>query len=126
VLGWASGIDRFYWYAWDEHSNISIQFTEKDNRTERPEVNGWKRATEWLLGQYSGKCEIVSGGTWACHVAGSAGDSHIAWNPSGPGQYSPSGGGSKWMVTSITGKKSTVSGNSINVGPDPVRITRAQ
>jgi hypothetical protein len=124
IVGWAAGIDRFYWYAWDEHSNISIELTDKSNRVDTSAVSGWKRATEWLLGQFVGKCEADANGTWACHVNGSAGDSYIVWNPSGPAQYTVDSQ-SRWTVTPLMGNPNGVSGNSVTVGFDPVKITHA-
>ena len=29
----ADGVQRFYWYAWDSHTSVALQTTEKDNQT---------------------------------------------------------------------------------------------
>ena len=33
LLAWSSGVQRFYWYAWDNHTWVSLQTTEPDNST---------------------------------------------------------------------------------------------
>jgi hypothetical protein len=33
ILAWASGIQRVYWYSWDNHSGVALETTTPDNQT---------------------------------------------------------------------------------------------
>jgi hypothetical protein len=47
LLARGEGVDRFYWYAWD---NLNFGFVEPTSGALKPEVAAWNRAAEAMIG----------------------------------------------------------------------------
>jgi hypothetical protein len=50
ILNWATGVQRFYWYAWDNHGWASLETTEPDSRTLTPAGQAYGVIQNWLVG----------------------------------------------------------------------------
>lgn len=75
ILGWAAGMERFYWFAWDNHSMGLIEPTTK---ALKPAGHAFARTREWLQGAVMTGCEM-SDDVWVCTL-------------------NPPGGGKAWIV----------------------------
>lgn len=76
ILGWAVGMERFYWFAWDNHS---MGLIEPSTKVLKPAGVAFARTREWLQGAIMTGCE-VSDGMWVCtlsHPGG--GKARIVW-----------------------------------------------
>jgi hypothetical protein len=62
ILGWAAGLARFYWFAWDNHS---MGLIEPSTKALKPAGLAYARTREWLEGSIMTGCEIA-GGVWVC------------------------------------------------------------
>jgi len=62
ILGWAAGLARFYWFAWD---NYSMGLIEPSTKALKPAGLAYARTREWLEGSIMTGCEIA-GGVWVC------------------------------------------------------------
>ena len=62
ILGWAAGLSRYYWYAWD---NLDMGMIEPGSLTPKPVTTAYSAVTQWLLGNSMKGCER-SGALWVC------------------------------------------------------------
>jgi hypothetical protein len=81
ILNWATGVKRFYWYAWDNHAWASIQTTEADNRTLTPAGQAFGMVQQWLSGAQLNDCDEQADHTWVCKLTRNGVPQWILWNP---------------------------------------------
>jgi hypothetical protein len=118
ILLWASGVQRFYWFAWDNRK-IALETTEKDNRTPTPAGRTYDTIQHWLLGARMDWCEENKSHTWTCQLRRDRYLEWIAWNPDGtrPFALAPS-----WEINSITPllqEPHPPTGSTVDIGPVP-------
>jgi hypothetical protein len=70
ILGRAEGIDRFFWYSWDNRYGLGM--IEPTSGTQKPMVERWRNTVELLIGATNLKCD-QSGKQWTCAFANRAG-----------------------------------------------------
>jgi hypothetical protein len=76
ILGWASGLDRFYWYSWDHQA---MGLIEPETGELKPAGVAYGRVADWMLGATLIQCELANG-HWICSLAGVSGKmDRIAW-----------------------------------------------
>lgn len=74
ILGWCAGLDRFYWYAWD---NREMGFTEADGHTVKPPAMNYATVRRWLVGARLPSCGRASTGLWTVSVLRSGGEESV-------------------------------------------------
>lgn len=62
ILGWAAGLARYYWFAWD---NYSMGMIEPTTKAMKPAGLAYARTVEWLQDSIMTGCE-VSNDVWVC------------------------------------------------------------
>lgn len=75
ILAAAEGIDRFYWYAWD---NQQMGMVEPDDMQWKPVAKGYRTVASWLGGGVLGPCGR-SGSVWRCELRSPAGSGVLLW-----------------------------------------------
>src|SRR5262249_48148318 len=78
ILNWASGVERLYWYAWD---NYLMGLVEPDGRTVKPAGRAYEHVQEWMTGARIREGQAGSGARWGCHGTRAGGDG--AWGAAG-------------------------------------------
>ena len=123
VLLWASGVSRFYWYAWD---NKVAGLTEADGKTLKPAATAYAEVENWLVGARLTSCGSDSVGTWTCEVTRDPGyRGWILWNPRRTFEYNvPSVWGVR-IVRRLSGQWEPLSDGKIQIGPTPVLFERS-
>jgi glycosyl hydrolase family 39 (putative alpha-L-iduronidase) len=81
ILNWASGVSRFYWYAWDNHAWVSIQTTGADSRTLTPAGQAYGIIEKWLGQAELNNCEENADHAWSCRLTRNGVPLWILWNP---------------------------------------------
>jgi hypothetical protein len=82
ILNWAAGIDRFYWYAWDNHGWVTLEMTQPDNITLKPAAIAYREVQKWIVGSKVLSCAQDNQGTWLTKITRSNGyKGFIVWNP---------------------------------------------
>ena len=81
ILGWAAGIQRFYWYAWGEPAYALV---DDNGTTEKDTTLAYKTVRRWLLGKRYLDVTRSASGRWIVHIE----DAHhkpawIIWNETG-------------------------------------------
>lgn len=124
ILLWASGIDRQYWYSWDNHSFISLHLTDLDSTTPTPAGIAYSEMEKWLVGASLSGCGSDTSGTWTCQLKRGTAVSWIVWNQSGPATFSvPANWSQIHSQTDVLGGLHTVSNQSeIGIGQSPLLL----
>jgi hypothetical protein len=68
VLAWVSGVERFYWYAYDNYNWVSLPLTLPDRRTLTPAGKAYATLQSWLIGSRIKTCSRAIDGSWSCEL----------------------------------------------------------
>jgi len=124
VLLWASGVSRFYWYAWD---NGVMGLTEADGRTIKPPAIAYGQIENWLVGARMTSCGSDNAGTWNCQITRQGGYvGRIMWNPSKSADVPLPGSWGVREVRDLAGNRHGMSGaKSVRISSTPVLLDNA-
>lgn len=108
ILGWAVGMERFYWFAWDNHSMGLIEPTTK---ALKPAGHAFARTRVWLQGAVMTGCEM-SDDVWVCTLnPPDGGKARIVWLENGaPRPWRPPVDWAVGEVTTLDGLRSKLEG----------------
>lgn len=65
ILGWAEGIRRFYWYAWDD-GNLGLYDTQE--KMSKPAAGAYARVAIWMRNAKSISCSRLTSGAMICEL----------------------------------------------------------
>ncbi len=122
ILNWAAGVQRLYWYAWDNHG-VQISTTQQDNRTLTPAGHAYAIVYQWLVGSQMNNCQQDANHTFVCQLNRDGYSQWIVWNPDGTRAFDVP---SAWKIANITPlvAESHALKNSLTIiGPSPVLLT---
>ena len=125
ILNWAAGVQRFYWYAWDDDGGDSIPFTEEDERTVTISARAYGEVQKWLIGARMESCEKDAAGNWTAKLTQESGrTAWILWNEDHNTKFDvPKTWGAE-RLTKLSGEQSAWSGNQIELSELPVMLER--
>ena len=118
ILSWAAGIQRFYWYAWDNQFTSIVTYNES-TRTVTPAGSAYKIMEEWLVGAKMQSCTSTSDRTWTCQLNRSGKKEWIVWNTQGNHKFDVPRGWSVAKATRLLQDSHPFSGSSVDIGPIP-------
>jgi hypothetical protein len=78
ILNWASGVSRFYLYAWDDGT---MGLIERNNPKPTQPSKAYSEVERWLQGAVMESCQSDIENTWVCKLRRPSGISWIIWNP---------------------------------------------
>ena len=79
IIAWASGVQRFYWYAWD---NAVMGLIEPKSKRSKTAAQGYATVVRWLEGASKVSC-MKQATTWGCSLIDTDGvNTHIIWSES--------------------------------------------
>ncbi len=82
ILNWASGVDRYYYYAWDNHGFMNIDLTTGDSQTPTPAGIAYREVARWLIGSQMSDLQHDEHNTWQVKLTRPDGtNAYILWNP---------------------------------------------
>lgn len=124
ILNWAAGISRFYWYAWDNHSWVSLYMVEQaDRKTLKSAAIAYQEVQKWLVGKQMDRCQLDRSNTWTCHLTGE--DNYrawILWNPDGPESFRVPRNWQVEQLRDLAGDQRSLSADRIEIGPSPLLL----
>jgi hypothetical protein len=82
VLARAAGVERFYWYAWD---NEDMGLAERNGHVRAP-GRALAEVQRWLVGASLDGCRRATDGTWTCGLRRDGRAQWVVWNPNGRAQ----------------------------------------
>lgn len=65
ILSWAAGVQRLYWYAWD---NKALGLSEEEGKVLKPAARAYSRTYRWLRDARMNSCRGDSRGIWTCQL----------------------------------------------------------
>jgi hypothetical protein len=80
LINWASGVQRFYWYAWDNQAAVSLYLTNIDRKTPTPVTKGYEQIQKWMVGSQMQQCTANFARTWICHFSRKGQPFWVVWN----------------------------------------------
>lgn len=87
VLGWAGGLDRFYWYSWD---NPLLGMTEADGQTVEVPAVAYRTVRDWMVGALMVSCQEGPDSVWvATFHRGRDTTELVAWSPGPVRRWKP-------------------------------------
>ncbi len=124
LLNAANGVERVYWYGWDQQTIVDTLLTEPDGATVTPAGEAFGTVREWLVGSVVTSCAPDADGTYTCVLEGEGGASTVFWNPQGSATVDVPEGAT--TVERIGGRDKPVPADGkLSVGPLPVRVDAA-
>jgi len=120
LLNLSAGVERFYWYAWD--NNLSGLASADGKMVKQAPAAAHTSLVNWLTGARLLGCELMSDDNWVCQLERDKGaDARIMWSTEMGGWELPS----DWkgaMVTDLSGRNWTLPGRSLAVGSSPILV----
>jgi len=123
ILSWAAGVERFYWYAWDNNSYVALITYKEDTRTVTPAGRAYGIIQQWLVGTNMNSCTESADHTWTCQLNRAGNTQWIAWNPQGNRTFDIPPAWKVKGLTPLLSEHKSLSGTTIDVGPVPVLLT---
>lgn len=124
ILGWAAGVQRLYWYAWDNRSLAIVTYKEAEHSV-TPAGTAYMLMQQWLIGAQMVGCTDSLDHIWICQLNRSGKKQWIVWNPQGTRKFDLP---ADWHVKSaipLLREPSSVKGSSIEIGPEPTLVIGA-
>jgi hypothetical protein len=121
IMNWLMGVQRCYWYAWDNHNWSTLNLTSPAGNQMTKAGAAYGTMRDWLLGAVLHSCARQPSGIWTCNFDRSGSASWVVWSDQ---RTQPFAVPAAWQVRSLaswTGEVSTV-GSSVAVGPAPVLL----
>jgi hypothetical protein len=122
ILAWAAGVQRFYWYAWD-NTAVAIRTYNEVDHTTTPAGYAYKVMEQWLVGAKMAGCTESADHTWICQLNRSGNKQWIVWNPQGNQKFDVPGSWDVGSVTPLLHDRHPLNGLSIDIGPAPALLT---
>lgn len=122
ILSWTAGVQRFYWYAWDNWALAIVTYKE-DVRTITPAGKAYKIVQDWLVGARMDFCSKNADDTWTCQLNRSGKREWIVWNPGGERTFTVP---TAWHVrgaTPLLHDSHPLAGPNLEIGPIPILLT---
>lgn len=122
LLAWAAGVQRFYWYAWDNQLMGITTYSEPERR-----VTAAGRAfgiiQQWLVGARISSCSEGADHAWVCQLSRSGTKQWIVWNPQGTQKFDIPQAWKVRTYTVLLQDQRALDRSSIEVGPVPILLT---
>jgi hypothetical protein len=125
LIAWAGGIERFYWYAYDNYTWTSLPLTLPDRRNLNAAGKAYAVLQSWLINSRIRSCTRDVGHFWTCIVSRPNGSTAwIVWAGAEPDvRPAPDGCCRNMEVRYLDGRfELRGQSKSIPVGPAPVLI----
>jgi Glycosyl hydrolases family 39 len=122
ILNWASGVSRFYWYAWEDHHGTMIELTEKDNTKLTEAGRAYSAIEQWMRGSTIERCVDSTDATWTCDLRKDGKDSHIVWNAAGDQTFQIPQVWNATTTKALSGGESRIQNGAISIGAQPVLV----
>jgi len=121
ILSWAAGVQRFYWYAWDNGAAAIVTYKEAEHLI-TPAGHAYQVMQQWLVGAQMVGCMQTLDNTWTCQLNRGEKQNWIVWNSKWGLKFEVP---KLWQITSITPllhDRKSVDGSNIDIGPAPVLL----
>ena len=123
VLNWLMGVQRCYWYAWDNRNWSTLDLTSAAGNQMTKAGAAYATVREWMVGASLHSCARQSSGVWTCNLNRADSTAWIVWTEQSGLQFQVP---ADWQIRSMvswTGQRSTP-GPTVTLGPAPLLLVR--
>jgi Glycosyl hydrolases family 39 len=122
IVNWAAGVQRIYWYAWDNQV-MTLQTTESDAKTLKPAGRAFEVIQRWLVDARMDSCNQDGSGTWTCQLDRNGPEEWIVWNPDGEKTITVPSAWHLKTITPLLQEAHPWNGSTLEIGPVPILLT---
>lgn len=122
ILSWASGVSRFYWYAWENHHGTRIELVGPDNGTLTPAGKAFGIIQTWMTGAVLTGCTAARNGVWTCGLERGNRTSHLVWSTGGETSFPVPAAWQAQEANSLDGSQRPIKGHAILAENSPVLL----
>jgi len=122
VLNCAAGVQRLYWYAWDNRA-VQVATTQPDNQALTPAGRAYATVYQWLVGARMDSCQQDANQTLVCQLNRDGSLQWIVWNPDGMRPFDIPVAWHIAMVTPLLNDSYAPTSTVLTIGPSPVLLT---
>ena len=122
IVAWAAGVQRFYWYAWDDDGGDSIPFTEFDQSTATRNARAFVEVQKWMTGSRMESCEAQAENVVCKMTRESGRPAWIVWNRTHSAQFDVPKDWGVQTAWRLSGDQSPFSGNRIEIDELPIML----
>lgn len=122
LVNWLMGVERCYWYSWDNHNWSTLELTTRDGNHMTTVGAAYGVIRVWMVGAVLRSCSLQTPGVWTCSFDQGPAKSWIVWSENGTRQF---GVPKSWGVTQVsnwTGDIQALS-STLLVGSTPRRLS---
>ncbi len=123
AVAFASGIERYYWYAWD---NRIMGIAEDEGLRAGAAAQAWLRSVEWLSGSRIDGCGPSQDkqSLWICQMRrGETRKAWMAWNTTGPMYWKAPAAWKAVTFERLAEPRSLrIRSGAVELGPEPILI----
>jgi hypothetical protein len=120
LLNAANGVERVYWYGWDQTSIVDTLLTEPDGTLTRA-GKAFGTVHDWMLGATVTGCEQDAEKTWTCTLDHPDGQRTVYWNAESPLTMTLAAGTTGYQRVGHRLRDATP-GEELTVGQVPVMV----
>ena len=120
ILNWAMGVERYYWYAWDDGVFGIIEYRDGEPTVA---VKAYSTTYQWLVGSTMEKCERDESGNWTAVLRrADIGKFRVVWAEKGASEIDISSWGAK-QADDLYGNMTTLNGaKTLKISSSPQRV----
>lgn len=118
ILAWATGVQRFYWYAWDNQLMGITTYKETEHRV-TPAGHAYEGIEQWLVGARMDSCTESAEHDWVCQLSRAGKKQWLVWSPQGNHKFDVPAAWRVRTVTPLLHEQRSLNGPSIDIGPVP-------
>ncbi len=122
VLGRAAGLQRFYWYAWD---NAVLGLAEDRGRRPKPAAHAHARVYRWLHGAVLESCDALDGQLWICALRRGPARAWLVWHRTHALTWRPPAQWGAVTVETLAGRNTAARTGTVPVSVQPVLVKSA-
>ena len=121
LLGRSSGIERFYWYAWDDGK---LGLLDMDSGELKPAAHAFGQVARWMTGAKSLRCEHFEDSLMICSLVRANRIDWVLWRVKGQASFNIP---EQWHVTAseslLDGSSTPLSKPTMAIGEMPILLT---
>lgn len=121
IVSWAAGIQRFYWYAWD-NQYVTLVTYKVDTGTVTPAGHAYEIIQQWLVGTSMNSCAESGDHTWTCQLNRAGKNQWIVWNTQGSSKFDVPPNWNVVSATRLLQESHPLKGTTINIDPIPTLL----
>lgn len=126
LLALSGGVERIYWYAWDNHAWATLQTTENDNRTLTPAGKAYGVIHNWLVGTQLEGCSEKKKSIWVCSLIRNGNRQWIVWSSGETASFDFGSDVHANKLQTLSGDSKDIDVGQIQVGPSPILLSPAE